>query len=105
MENPTNSVGFSDSLETCPLCFERAVLEQDHDHRTDLCRGRICHSCNLLVARYDRPLAEIARFLDYLTQWDTAHAVAGGQTYTDYMRELSPRYGKRGPGRWQRRTA
>lgn len=79
-----------------------AQLEQDHDHTTDLCRGRICHSCNLLVGRFDRPLDQIRRFLDYLAHWRTEHSSGHAQTYTDYMREFAPRYRKSGPGRWKR---
>lgn len=86
-------------METCPLCHRAAELEQDHDHRTDLCRGRICSSCNHLVARFDRPIAEIHRFLDYLQRWATEHVRVGGQTYTDYMRHVVPSYRKRGPRR------
>ncbi len=76
--------------EECGLCHRPAVLEQDHDHRTDLLRGRVCHSCNLLIGRFDRPLSEIQRFLEYLTFWAERHATVGGQTYTAWMRERLP---------------
>lgn len=77
----------------CSLCGGAGPVEQDHDHRTDLCRGLLCSSCNHLVARFDRPVAEIQRFLDYLTLWEGRHADGGGRTYTDYMREVVPGYG------------
>lgn len=85
----------------CPLCGEVALLEQDHNHETDLCRGRICHSCNIVLGRYDRPVAEIQRFLDYLAHWERVHATDGGRTYTEYMREMNPTYrlGRKGPRR------
>ena len=85
--------------EPCPLCGDAAPLEQDHDHRTDLCRGRICHPCNVLLARFDRPTADIQRFIDYLQHWERQHATAGAQTYTEYMREAVPSYkrGRRAP--------
>jgi len=91
--------------EECPLCSRLAVLEQDHDHRTDLCRGRVCHSCNVLLGRFDRPVAEIRRFLDYLEFWEEAHAREGGQTYTAWMREQFPEYRKRGRRRSQQKGA
>ena len=84
--------------EQCPLCERPGLMEQDHDHRSDLCRGRLCHSCNVLIGRYDRPIAEIQRFLEYLAFWADEHARVGGRSYTDYMRELVPHYG-RGRGR------
>lgn len=84
----------SSELERCPLCLRDGLLEQDHDHRTDLCRGRICHSCNVLLGRFDRPIEEIQRFIDYLGLWQAQHATGGGQTYTEYMRELFPNYKK-----------
>ena len=103
---PTSQVGEqcidSGRLEACPLCGRMAELKQDHDHTTDLCRGRICRSCNLLVGRYDRPLDQIQRFLDYLAYWRAEHSSGRAQTYTDYMRQFAPRYRKQGPGRWQR---
>jgi len=91
-------------MEQCPLCLRPSVLEQDHDHRTDLCRGRICHECNVLLGRFDRPAAEISRFIDYLKFWHEQHATVGAQTYTAYMRELIPSYkaGRRAP---RKRTA
>jgi len=82
---------FGDS-ELCPLCGKQGELIQDHDHRTDLCRGRICQSCNLLVGRFDRPVAEIQRFLDYLTFWAREHAESGGRSYTAWMREAFPKW-------------
>jgi hypothetical protein len=50
----------------------------------------VCHSCNLLIGRFDRPLPEIQRFLDYLTFWATEHATHGGRSYTEWMREMYP---------------
>ena len=82
--------------ESCPLCLQPALLEQDHDHETDLCRGRICSSCNHLVGRFDRPVDEIQRFLDYLRFWHDQHASHGGQSYTEYMRVAYPNYRKVG---------
>ena len=77
----------------CPLCNRSDVLlEQDHNHRTDLCRGRICHACNVLLGQFDRPVAEIQRFIAYLTFWESQHATVGAQTYTEYMRVLFPNY-------------
>ena len=90
-----NSVLKSDSGETCPLCLRRADLEQDHDHTTDLCRGRICHPCNVHLGRFDRPVDEIQRFIDYLQYWTAQHADGVGQSYTEYMRVVVPGY-KRG---------
>jgi Recombination endonuclease VII len=87
--------------ERCPLCGRMALLEQDHDHTTDLCRGRICHSCNLLVGRFDRPIEEIQRFLNYLAHWRAEHANGQAQTYTEYMRAFAPRFRQKGRGRWQ----
>jgi len=78
----------------CSLCGGPGLLEQDHDHRSDLCRGLLCSSCNHLVARFDRPVADIHRFLAYLTYWEQQHAAHGGRTYTDYMREMFPEYGR-----------
>ena len=94
-----NPVGKSDSGEACPICLRHADLEQDHDHRTDLCRGRICSSCNHLVARFDRPIDEIRRFLDYLQHWAAQHAAGVGPSYTEYMRVAAPNYrrGHRAP--------
>ena len=85
--------------EVCPLCLQPDLLEQDHDHRTDLCRGRICSSCNHLVGRFDRPVDEIQRFLDYLQYWAAQHAEGVGQSYTEYMRVVVPGYrrGRRAP--------
>lgn len=96
-----NRVLESDSGEACPLCLRRGELEQDHDHRTDLCRGRICHACNVHLGRFDRPIDEIQRFIDYLTYWAQPHIVAVGLTYTEYMREAVPNYkrGRRAPRR------
>lgn len=91
----SSSFGLTEVGErVCSLCGGPDQLEQDHDHRTDLCRGLLCHSCNLLVARFDRPVADIQRFLDYLTFWERQHAAHGGRTYTDYMREVVPGYGR-----------
>lgn len=97
--NPYTSVGKQDCFETCPLCLRSAELEQDHDHTTDLCRGRICHACNVHLGRFDRPVAEIQRFIDYLQYWAAQHAEGGGRSYTDYMREAVPGYrrGRRAP--------
>ncbi len=61
---------------TCPLCLTAKPLEQDHDHETDLCRGQICHACNVHLGRFDRPIAEIQRFLEYLRFWAEQHATA-----------------------------
>lgn len=87
------------SVETCPLCLQPAELEQDHDYSNDLCRGRICHSCNLIVGRFDRPIAHIQRILGYLWFWSSQHALGYGRSYTDYMREAVPNYkrGRRAP--------
>lgn len=87
--------------ETCPLCLRPALLEQDHDHRTELCRGRICHECNVHLGRFDRPIAEIDRFLEYLRFWAVMHAESGGRSYTEYMRVAVPGYrrGRRAPRR------
>ena len=78
--------------EPCPLCGDAAPLEQDHDHRTDLCRGRICHPCNVHLGRFDRPVDEIQRFIDYLQYWTAQHADGVGQSYTEYMRVVVPGY-------------
>lgn len=103
--DPINTVGKSGSGETCPLCLRRAELEQDHDHRNDLCRGRICHACNVHLGRFDRPVDEIQRFLDYLQYWAAQHAEGVGQSYTEYMRVAVPEYrrGRRAPR--QRKSA
>ena len=87
--------------EVCPLCLRPGLLEQDHDHRTDLCRGRICHACNVHLGRFDRPVEEIQRFLDYLQDWAVEHAQGIGRSYTEYMREVVPTYkrGRRAPRR------
>ena len=97
--NRINTVSESDSETTCPLCLRRADLEQDHDHSNDLCRGRICHACNVHLGRFDRPVAEIQRFLDYLQYWAAQHAEGAGQSYTEYMRVAVPGYrrGRRAP--------
>ena len=79
-------------LEECPLCHKGAFLEQDHDHCTDLMRGRICHSCNVLVGRFDRPIEEIQRFLDYLAHWADEHQAGRGRSYTEWMREALPKF-------------
>lgn len=75
--------------EQCPLCLRQRVLEQDHDHRTELCRGRVCHSCNILIGRFDRPIGEIQRFLDYLRTWSSIHAESGGRRYSEYLRDTA----------------
>ena len=88
--------------EVCPLCLRPDLLEQDHDHRTDLCRGRICHACNVHLGRFDRPVEEIQRFIDYLSYWERRHVHPDKhQTYTEYMREAVPGYrlGRRAPRR------
>lgn len=90
---------------TCQICGADGLLDQDHDHRTDLCRGRVCHSCNLLIGRFDRPVSEIQRFIDYLTFWERQHATVGAQTYTAYMQESSPTYGRGRRAPRKRRTA
>lgn len=75
----------------CALCGRSDVhLEQDHCHRTGLCRGRVCRSCNLLIGRYDRPLEDIERILEYLNVWHVEHAVRGGRSYADFLRDTSP---------------
>lgn len=84
------------SPAVCPLCLSEKALEQDHDHETDLCRGQICHACNVLLGRFDRPVAEIQRFLDYLRFWSEQHATQGGQSYTEYMRATYSKFGKLG---------
>jgi recombination endonuclease VII len=78
----------------CDLCDRDVLLYQDHDHRTDLCRGHLCHSCNIRLGQFDRPVEEIQRFIAYLTYWERQHATVGAQTYTEYMRELFPEYKK-----------
>ena len=90
-----------DADGACPLCLRVAELEQDHDHRTDLCRGRICHACNVHLGRFDRPVEEIQRFIDYLQFWAAQHAEGVGRSYTEYMREAVPGYrlGRRAPRR------
>ena len=95
---------FAGQVQACAICGATGDLEQDHDHETDLCRGKLCSSCNHLVARYDRPIEQIDRFLGYLRFWAAEHAIRPSQTYTDYMRELFPRYRKRGPGGWIRKA-
>lgn len=72
------------SGEACHLCHRVRLLERDHDHRTDMCRGWLCHGCNVLLGRLDRPIAEIQRFLDYLKHWSDVHATVGGSSYTEY---------------------
>lgn len=102
----SSSFGLTEvGLAVCSLCGATGSLEQDHDHRTDLCRGPLCHSCNLLVARFDRPVADIQRFLDYLTLWEGRHAEGGCRTYTEYMQDVVPGYGRgrRAPRLSQRR--
>ena len=97
----SETVSGSDTRAECPLCLLVAELEQDHDHRTDLCRGRICHACNVHLGRFDRPVQEIQRFLDYLHYWAAQHAEGVGQSYTEYMRIAVPEYrrGRRAPRR------
>lgn len=96
--SPVNVTSSGYATETCPICRRPERLEQDHDHATDLCRGRICHGCNVTIGRYDRPVHEINRFLEYLRVWGERHSAnpAGFQTYTDYMREMNPNFRKRG---------
>ena len=105
--NRINPVAESDSGETCPLCLRRADLEQDHDHTTDLCRGRICHACNVHLGRFDRPVDEIQRFIDYLQYWAAQHADGVGQSYTEYMRVVVPGYkrGRRAPRQHRKAVA
>jgi recombination endonuclease VII len=78
--------------ELCSLCKKRPATEQDHDHRSDLCRGMVCHSCNLLIARFDRPVEEIQHILDYIALWSAEHAAHGGRSYTEWMREAFPKW-------------
>lgn len=92
VSEPVAVTSSGNPTETCPICRRIDWLEQDHDHATDLCRGRICHACNVLIGRFDRPVEEIARQLAYLRYWRRRNAVAPSQTYTEYMREAIPGY-------------
>lgn len=89
-------------VSPCPLCGQSRPLEQDHNHETDLCRGQLCHACNVQLGQFDRPIAEIQRFIDYLRFWEAEHAAHGGRSYTDYMREAYPLFRKRGRPRLRR---
>ena len=93
--------GIATELRLCDICARSEAVEQDHDHTSDLCRGKLCYSCNRLLVKFDRPVEEIDRFLSYLRFWAREHAKGEHQTYTDYMRAFAPRYGKKGHGRWQ----
>lgn len=51
----------------CALCGKVANnLQIDHDHQTMLCRGLLCHDCNLLLAEYERQRSRLQMYEAYL---------------------------------------
>lgn len=47
----------------CPICTRTKPLEIEHDHATDLIRGRVCHGCNCNLAWFERNEANLALYL------------------------------------------
>jgi len=91
-DNDASSVLHQWHAGRCAICgfYEGGLLEEDHDHRTMLVRGRLCHPCNVLegfegngtIARYrQRPPAAILgvriRYWNWNAQPSTARPVGG----------------------------
>ena len=66
---------------TCELCDHERDLLQDHNHENGLCRGRLCSSCNHLIAQFDRSAEFIRRMLAYIEKWQHVHGSVGGVKY------------------------
>lgn len=61
----------------CQICNKQFTLRQlvyDHCHKTNLQRGRICRSCNVLLGMAkDNPMI-LRSAIDYLAHWYLEHA-------------------------------
>ena len=43
---------FEEKNGLCILC-DRAATDLDHDHKTGVVRGALCHGCNLAISRVE----------------------------------------------------
>lgn len=50
----------------CPICEKREATNWDHDHATDLIRGRLCRRCNTAIGSLDEDPETLQRAIIYL---------------------------------------
>jgi hypothetical protein len=60
--------------DPCDCCGKEKHLCQDHDHATNLIRGKICRECNFgLGWFYDDP-SRLISAVEYLRRWQNIHS-------------------------------
>jgi hypothetical protein len=52
----------------CAVCGERKPLELDHDHKTGVRRGALCHPCNLMLGGARDDPRVLAKGIEYLAR-------------------------------------
>jgi hypothetical protein len=61
----------------CEICHKKLDPESkqpknrpvlDHDHKTELCRGLICHRCNAGLGCFDDDIEVLFRAIKYLSE-------------------------------------
>lgn len=58
----------------CDLCGHRKKLLQDHDHDNGLCRGKLCHGCNLGLGVFKDDPFKLYKAIEYLKKWRLLHS-------------------------------
>lgn len=76
-------LGFANARMTgrCDLCRREGPLFVDHDYKTDLVRGFLCHACNVGLGMLGETVEGLQRAIAYLQQ------PPSGLTYTEVKRE------------------
>lgn len=62
----------------CAICKERAAVDIDHDHKTDVVRGLLCRSCNVGLGQFKDDIEMLEKALAYLRHWMPPGASSNG---------------------------
>jgi len=65
----------------CPICEKREATNWDHDHATDIIRGKLCRRCNTAIGSLDEDFETLQRAIVYLQR------APGDLKYADVKRE------------------
>ena len=65
----------------CPICLKCEATNWDHDHSTDIIRGKLCRRCNTAIGSLDEDFETLQRAIAYLQR------APGDLKYAEIKRE------------------